>query len=91
MTIIEFDPAKDAVNRAKHGISLAAAAELLKGPILVIKDDRRNYGEDRWLAIGSILGVIHVCTYTYRDGRERIISLRPANRKERRRYAQKFT
>ncbi len=89
--MIEFDPAKDAVNRAKHGISLAAAAELLQGPILVIKDDRRDYTEDRWLAIGSIRGDIYACVYTERAGWQRIISLRPANRKERRRYAQKFT
>ena len=89
--MIEFDPAKDAVNRAKHGISLAAGAELLQGPILVMSDDRRDYGEDRFRAAGSVLGVVYVCTYTYRDGRERIISLRPANRKERRSYEQKFT
>lgn len=89
--MIEFDPAKDAINRAKHGISLAAAAELLQGPVLVMNDDRRDYGEDRFRAGGSVLGVIYVCTYTYREGRERIISLRIANRKERRRYEQKFT
>ncbi len=54
--MIEFDPAKDAVNRAKHGISLAAASVLLQGPILIIEDNRRDYGEDRWLAIGAIQG-----------------------------------
>lgn len=51
---IEFDDAKDAINRDKHGISLAAAAEMDFETAKVIADERRDYGEPRYWAIGSI-------------------------------------
>ena len=42
---IEFDPAKDEANIAKHDVSLRAAAELEIQ--LIVRDDRHEYGEDR--------------------------------------------
>ena len=51
---IEFDPAKDAANIAKHGVSLAAAAEF--DIRAVVRDERRDYDEDRFNALGRILG-----------------------------------
>ncbi len=88
MVEIEFDPAKDAINRRKHGIGLAAAAGLFEGPILRERDDRRNYNEERWLAIGRIGDGFFAACYTMRGRVYRIISFRPANRKEREAYAQ---
>ena len=44
---IEFDPAKDAANLAKHGVSLALARELDWEAALVWVDDRFEYGEVR--------------------------------------------
>jgi uncharacterized DUF497 family protein len=43
--MIEFDPAKDAANIKKHGISLARVADLV--PAASIVDDRFDYGETR--------------------------------------------
>jgi uncharacterized DUF497 family protein len=37
---IEFDPAKDWINREKHGISLAVAAEIDLDSAIVIEDRR---------------------------------------------------
>ena len=67
MIEIEFDPAKDAINREKHGIGLAAAAVILRGPhvarrLALPKDS----SEERWLAIGRIEGRILVCVYRVR-------------------------
>jgi uncharacterized DUF497 family protein len=45
----DFDPGKDATNLGKHGLSLAAAAELSWEAALVWLDDRADYGEARWL------------------------------------------
>ena len=39
-----FDPSKDTVNRAKHGVSLALAEVLFAGPHLTLGDDRFDYG-----------------------------------------------
>jgi uncharacterized protein len=87
---IEVDPAKDAINRRKHGVAFAAASVLFDGPILRQPDDRFDYGEDRWLAVGRIGDQVFTVCYTMRGGVYRIISLRPASRKERQAYAQAY-
>ena len=45
---IEFDTEKDRANIAKHGISLARAADL--EVLAFIEDERRDYGEARYRA-----------------------------------------
>lgn len=83
---IEFDPAKDAINQAKHGgVSLAAAARFDIGTALVAYDDRAA-PEDRWTAVGFIGAVLHVLVFTERNGRIRPISLRKAEKVEVRDY-----
>ena len=77
---IEFDPAKDAANLAKHGISLAEAARFKAEA--VVSDGRADYGEGRVSAFGLIEGVTYCLTYTLRGGRMRAISLRRARLKE---------
>ncbi|WP_339873663.1 BrnT family toxin [uncultured Brevundimonas sp.] len=81
---IAFDPAKDAANIAKHGVSLALAGEL--EVLAVVEDDRRDYGEVRKRAFGVIDGVFFSLAYTLRDGQVRAISLRRAHQKEIDRY-----
>ena len=80
---IEFDPAKDAANLAKHGISLARTAEL---EILRVVEDERAYGERRFWLFGLIEGEAYCATVTFRGPVVRAISVRRANRKERNRY-----
>lgn len=90
MIVIEVDPAKDAINRRKHGVALAAAAVLFEGLILRQPDDRFEYGEERWLAVGRIGDQVFTVCYTMRGRVYRIISLRRASRKERLAYAQAY-
>jgi uncharacterized DUF497 family protein len=82
----EWDAAKDAENRRKHGLPLAAAARLDWSLAVRNEDRRRDYGEQRWTAIAPLAGRLHVCAYTLRKDHVRIISLRKANERERRRY-----
>ena len=49
---IEFDPDKNAVNRRKHRIDLADAAGFEFETSVVDEDDRRDYGEARFQALG---------------------------------------
>ena len=65
---IEFDPAKDALNIARRGISLREAEELLNGFTIAFEDTRKNYGEARIIALGEIRGLEFVCVYTPRGG-----------------------
>ena len=51
---IEFDPAKDAQNIAKHGLSLADAAAFELASARVTIDDRFDYGETRYRAFGRV-------------------------------------
>ena len=86
---VEFDGEKDRANRRKHGISLAAAAEMDFLVAQIIPDDRRDYGEARLWAVAPIGGRLHVLTFTMRGEVVRAISLRRANERERRRYEQR--
>ncbi len=84
---IAFDPAKDAANQAKHGISLEGARAFEWGTALIWPDERRVYGEGRCIAIGYIGLRLHVAVYVDRDATRRMISLRKANTREISRYA----
>lgn len=85
---VEFDPTKDVINRAKHGISLQAATDFDWDAALEREDDRFDYGEVRFVAIGPIVGRLHVMVFTQGsdDDAVRIISLRRADKHETRFY-----
>ena len=85
---IEFDPAKDQINQAKHGISLAAAAGIDLEQAIVIEDRRFDYAETRFIAYAPVAGRLHVLWFTRRGSVVRVIGLRRANRRERRQYGQ---
>jgi len=82
--MFEFDPAKDAKNRLKHGLSLARIEDFDWSSALIDEDSRKDYGERRHSAIGCLDGgqIVSV-VFTVREQNIRVISLRPANRKER--------
>ena len=81
----DFDPAKDAANREKHGVSLSRWVDLDIQTTYV--DNRHDYGEIRYRAYGLIDGLAYCLTFTERDKLVRPISLRRAHAKEMKRYA----
>ena len=83
---IEFDPAKDAQNIAKHGLSLADAAAFELASARVTIDDRFDYGETRYRAFGRVEGQGSCLVFTWEPGKIRVISFRRAREKEMRRY-----
>jgi uncharacterized DUF497 family protein len=83
---IEFDPAKDAQNIAKHGLSLADAAAFELASARVTIDDRFDYGETRYRAFGRVEGQGRCLVFTWEPGKIRVISFRRAREKEMRRY-----
>ena len=83
----EWDDKKAQANIEKHGISFEHAQTIFSGPVWSWIDKRFAYGEIRLITIGLMEEVaVIVVAHTDRDGITRIISARPANRKERRRY-----
>jgi uncharacterized protein len=87
---IEFDPDKDVSNQAKHGVSLALAAELEWDVALVWEDTRYEYGELRMIALAPETNVLYYVAFVDRGEIRRIISLRRANRREVKYYVENF-
>lgn len=83
---ISFDPEKDVANVAKHGVSLALAADLDWSEAAVWEDRRRDYGEVRYVALAPLERHLYYVAFTERGTQMRIISLRKANRREVDRY-----
>ncbi len=69
-------------NIEKHSIDFVAACRLWQSPILVVQDDRQDYGETRWIGLGTIEKRIIVVAFTKRIDTIRIISCRKANKRE---------
>ena len=88
--LIEFDAAKHASTLSARGLDMARAGEVFAGATLTVEDDRRDYGEDRFITIGFLDGAMVVLVWTPRDGAQRIISMRKANERERALYGPRF-
>jgi uncharacterized protein len=85
---IEFDPAKDSTNQAKHGVSLSVAIELDWEAALVWVDERFEYGETRMIALAPRFSILYCVAFVDRGEVRRIISLRRANRREVKHYVE---
>jgi uncharacterized protein len=82
------DEAKRAANIAKHGIDFTAAEHFAWKTAVITIDRRRDYGEIRETALGTIARRLHVLIFTRRDQDIRISSLRKANDREEKVYAE---
>ena len=85
---IEFDPAKDSGNQAKHGVSLALASDLDWDAALVWVDDRFEYAELRMIALAPKTNILYYVAFVDRGTTRRIVSLRRANRREVKHYVE---
>ncbi len=79
---ITFDPAKDASNQAKHGVSLGLATQLAWDELLCRPDTRRDYGELREIGYAPIGDRLFCVVFVQRAREWRVVSLRKANRRE---------
>ncbi len=85
----EWDEQKRLTNIRKHGIDFRDAWQLFDVPMLVALDERADYGEDRWIGIGTLNGRVVVVIFTEReDDTIRIISIMKGTTYERIRYEQ---
>jgi uncharacterized protein len=83
----EWDEVKARNNLKKHGVSFLTAAAIFSHERLEKIDDRKDYGEVRWIALGRAELEIYRVTFTWRsENRVRIISAQKANKEERETY-----
>lgn len=84
---VDFDPAKSERNQRERGLPFEQAAEFDFSSALITVDDRHEYGELRYVALGMLGGRLHVLCFTEITYGIRVISFRKANSREVARYA----
>ncbi len=85
----EWNKSKAKDNYSKHGVGFELAKNVFKDPLAVeFLDDRQDYGEDRFVTIGTADGHILYVAYTERNDVIRIISARRATKLEQETYLQ---
>jgi uncharacterized DUF497 family protein len=76
---ITWNPAKNRENQRKHGISFDDAKAIFQDPDRIEVLDDRDYGEERWVAIGTMGKIVALVVYTERNSGIRLISARKAD------------
>jgi hypothetical protein len=84
----EFDPAKNESNLDKHGLLLSDVEDFEWATSIVREDTRKQYPEPRFQVTGYIAERLHVMVFCFRADAVRVISLRKANLKEVKNYAE---
>jgi len=79
---ISFDPAKRAKTLEERGLDFADAGLVFAGITATIEDDRRDYGEQRFITAGYLDSRRVVLVWTHRPRSRRIISMRHAHADE---------
>jgi uncharacterized DUF497 family protein len=79
---ITFDPENRMKALVERGVDFARAGEVFAGRHLTIEDDRRDYGEVRFVTIGMLDQRMVVMIWTHREPAIRVISMRKANDRE---------
>jgi uncharacterized protein len=83
----EWDEEKRESNLSKHGIDFIDAAAIFDQNFINMADERRDYGETRFKALGIVDGIVMCVIYTFRENRYRIISAYKAGKNDRRNYS----
>ena len=86
MTDYEWDENKNMKTFQERGFDFDYASRIFDGPVVEWESPRE--GEHRTKATGMVAGRYITVIYTWRGGRRRIISARPARRDEKDAYAQ---
>ena len=83
----EWDEEKARTDLAKHRVSFLTAAEIFANEILERIDDREDYGEVRFIALGTVDTEVYPVVFAWRsENLIRIISAQKASRDEREIY-----
>lgn len=87
---ITFDNVKRLQTLADRKVDFEDAAQVFAGLTLTVKDDRFDYGEDRFQTVGFLAGRMVMIVWTPRGDARHVISMRKCNDREQARYAHRF-
>lgn len=85
--VITFDPAKRDKTLTERGFEFADAGQVFAGPTYTLSDDRFDYPEPRFVTVGQLKERMVVIVWTPTQDGRRIISMRKANDREQKRFA----
>ncbi len=83
---IEYDPTKRLHTMEARGLDFEAIIDVFGDFNLVRTDDRKDYGEERFIMLGALGDRAMVCVWTQRGDAVRVISMRIADDDEREIY-----
>lgn len=66
----------------RRGLDFAEVEQVFAGPTFTFEDDRKDYGEQRWVTLGVLRAVVVVIVHTETKDEIRVISMRRADRDE---------
>jgi uncharacterized protein len=87
---ITFDQVKRDWTFETRGLAFEDAAEVFVGRRLEWLDERRDYGEPRWITVGKLEERMVVVVWTPREDARHVISMRKANVREQTRYRKRL-
>jgi uncharacterized DUF497 family protein len=87
---ISFDANNRVATLEQRGIDMLDADKVFAGPTATWLDDRRDYGEARWLTAGFLAGRVVLVAWTERGAARRVISMRHCHAKEVRKFRRRF-
>lgn len=88
MMKLSWDEAKRRATLDERGLDFASAKDLFDGVHFTAEDDRKDYGERRYISVGDVSGRMCVAVWTPRRATRHIIfiSMRKTNDREQKRF-----
>lgn len=87
---LTYDPEKRAKTLAERGLDFEDAVHVFAGPTIDLLDDRKDYGEVRWVTYGLLNDRMVALVWTPRGEGRHIISMRKANDREKKAYEEQL-
>jgi len=88
---IEYDLDKSARNEAERQLPFDRAVDFEWSDAVIIADDRNDYPESRFVAVGYLDDRLHFLCFTPVENGIRVISFRKANAREAKKYGKAIT
>lgn len=83
----DWDESKNKTNIANHNLDFADARQIFDAPMLVRIDNRKDYGEARFVGVGFLRNLVVVIVFTEPNAQTiRVVSLRKALKYEREQF-----
>ena len=83
---ITYDSEKRTLILESRGLDFDDAVQIFAGPVFDLEDDRKEYGETRYITFGRLSERMVAVVWTPRGEGRHIITMWKANDRERKRY-----